>query len=320
MAVFTPVATHDLVPWLSHFSAGTLLRLEGIESGIENSNFFVTTSSGEFVLTLFERLGEDELPFYLELMEHLNERGILCPRPARTRAGSLFLPLNGKPAALVAKLRGRSKREVGPAECQVTASALGRMHLAAADFHLRQPNPRGLGWWHDTVPLIAPHLAPAQAELVQDEVAAVALALRARLDGLPRGPIHADLFRDNVLFEGDELGGFIDFYFAGCDAWLFDLAVCINDWCIVQASGEVIAPLAQSFLTAYADVRAFTDEEREAWPWMLRAAALRFWLSRLADVVLPRQAALLTPHDPRHFERIVLKRRAEAKDTVAPLP
>jgi homoserine kinase type II len=197
---------------------------------------------------------------------------------------------------------------------------MARMHLAGKDFGLSQPNPRDIDWWQATVPLVVSSLDDDRAELLQDEVAVVATHYAALREDLPQGPIHADLFRDNVLFDGEVLGGFIDFYFAGCDAWLFDVAVSVNDWCIVQDNGEIDASLAAVFLTAYAAVRPFTRAERIAWPWALRAAGLRFWLSRLADIVLPRTATLLQPHDPRHFERVVMRRRAEALEPVAPLP
>jgi len=320
MAVFTPVAREELSRWLEHFSEGDLLHFEGIATGIENSNFFVTTTTGEFVLTLFERLEADQLPFYLGFMQHLSSRGIACPRPAPAQSGELFIPLNGKPAALVGRLRGKSHQIPTEHHCTVTARAMAKMHLTGHDFTPSQPNPRGVPWWKSTVPQVLPYLDRALAEFLNQEVEEVSTALDKLEDVLPSGPIHADLFRDNVLFDGEELGGFIDFYFAGMDAWLYDVAVCVNDWCIVHASGEIVVPLAQAFVNGYGGVRPYTQEERFAWPVMLRAAALRFWLSRLLDVVSPRSATLLTPHDPRHFERIVMHRSAEARQPVVTLP
>jgi homoserine kinase type II len=320
MAVFTPVARDELSNWLGHFSEGELLHFEGIATGIENSNFFVTTTTGEFVLTLFERLEADQLPFYLGLMQHLSSQGIACPRPALTKSGELFKSLNGKPAALVGRLRGTSNQMPGLHHCSATARAMAKMHLAGRDFVPAQANPRGVEWWKSTVPQVLPYLEAALAEFLEQEVRQVSEGLAHLANVLPSGPIHADLFRDNVLFDGDELGGFIDFYFAGGDAWLYDVAVCVNDWCIVHASGEIVTPLAYAFVNGYAGIRPYTAEERSAWPLMLRAAALRFWLSRLLDVVSPRSATLLTPHDPRHFERIVMRRSAEANHPVVALP
>ncbi len=320
MAVFTPVEDADLEHWLEQFSVGSLRRLEGIPGGIENSNFFADTNAGRFVLTLFERLPEEELPFYLELMRYVGEKGVPCPVPAAARDGALFKTLNGKPAALVSRLKGSYQPQPLPLHCALAARAMAHMHLAAEQFPMRQNNPRDVDWWQATMPQVLSHLDDDRAALLQQEVSEVAQHYQALRQDLPSGPIHADLFRDNVLFDGEQLGGFIDFYFAGCDAWLLDVAVAVNDWCIVPESGELRADMEIVFLESYASVRPFTRAEKIAWPWVLRAAALRFWLSRLADVVLPRPATLLKPHDPRHFERIVMRRKAEALEPVVALP
>ena len=310
MAVFTEVTRAALTHWLERYDAGALHDCRGIPSGIENSNFFVSTAGGEWVLTLFERLAPAQLPFYLELMRHLAKRGVPCPAPLPDRSGALFSELNGKPAALVTRLPGRSLTDPEPVHCAAVGAALAHLHLAGQDFRLHQPNLRGLTWWGEVVPGLVQFLDAATARLLADELA----TQQARLPGinaqLPAGPIHADLFRDNALFEGSRLGGFIDFYFAGCDTWLFDVAVCLNDWCIELASGALDAPRVTALLEAYARVRPFTPAEHAGWPVVLRAAALRFWVSRLWDLHRPRQAQMLTPHDPRHFERILRLRRA----------
>jgi homoserine kinase type II len=186
---------------------------------------------------------------------------------------------------------------------------LARMHLVGASFKSHQDNPRGPRWWAATAPQVKPFMAAAAATLLESELAFQA---SHRHDQLPRGPVHADLFRDNVLFDGAGLGGFIDFYFAGFDCLLFDVAVCVNDWCIVREgaeAGELVDVQVTEFLVAYNQVRPFAPEERAAWDVMLRAGALRFWLSRLFDFHLPRAGKLITPHDPGHFERILARRR-----------
>jgi homoserine kinase type II len=186
------------------------------------------------------------------------------------------------------------------------------MHLAARDFPLAQPNLRGLDWWQATAPQVLPFLSPDKARLLRDELAyQLEFAGTERYAGLPRGPVHADLFRNNVMFVGERLTGCFDFYFAGVDTWLFDLAVTVNDWCIDLASGALDAPRVEALLRAYSAVRPFTDDELAAWQPMLRAAALRFWLSRLYDLHVPRAAEMLTPHDPTHFERILRDRIAK---------
>ena len=315
MAVFTAVTLDELTQWIEQFPLGQPVALKGIASGIENSNFFLTTERGaertEYVLTVFENLDFDQLPFYLQLMRHLAGRGIPVPAPVANAAGELVVPLHGKPAAIVSKLDGSSQMDPRPVHCAEVGAMLARMHLAAADFPMQQPNLRGLAWWQDTTPQVLPHLTPENAQLLQSEVAFQAdFAAGPTYAQLPRGPVHADLFRNNVMFVGERLTGCFDFYFAGVDTWLYDLAVTVNDWCIDLDSGELDLARVNALLASYRAVRPFTAAEDLAWQPMLRAAALRFWLSRLHDFYAPRAAELLTPHDPTHFERILRHRIA----------
>jgi homoserine kinase type II len=312
MAVFTPVSPDELEHWIARFELGRVLAFEGIASGIENSNFFVDTERGRFVLTLFERIPAADLPFYLGLMHHLAARAIPCPDPVADRDGQMLGKLNGKPAALVTRLRGESLVAPGPAHCAEVGTLLARMHLAAADYAGTLPNPRGLQWWRTVSPQVLPRLNPRQAALARDELAAQeAFARSAVARALPRSAVHADLFRDNVLFDADRIGGVIDFYFAATDRWLFDLAVTCNDWCIDDATGGFDPGRLDALLRAYQRTRPLEDAEREAWPLMLRAAAFRFWTSRLYDFHLPRPAEMVTPKDPAQFEAILLARRAD---------
>ena len=311
MAVFTPVTLDDLTQWLKQFPLGQAVALKGIASGIENSNFFLTTETGEYVLTIFEVLTFEQLPFYLKLMHHLADRGVRVPAPVANDRGELTAALHGKPAAIVSKLAGRSQMAPQPAHCAEVGAMLARMHLAAADFPLQQPNLRGLDWWNETTPQVLPFLGDERAHLLRAEMHFQdAFAGCDTYRQLQRGPVHADLFRNNVMFDGERLTGFFDFYFAGCDTWLFDIAVTVNDWCIDLDSGVLDPARVRAMLDAYHAVRPFTDAEQTAWQPMLRAAALRFWLSRLYDFHLPRAAEMLTPHDPTHFERILRERIA----------
>ncbi|WP_027015457.1 homoserine kinase [Comamonas composti] len=312
MAVFTQVSEKDARELLRRMSLGSLKELRGIQGGIENTNYFLTTDQGEWVLTLFERLSDEQLPFYLHLMKHLAQAGIPVPDPqAETRSGDILLHVCGKPAAIVNRLAGKSQLQPAPVHCAAVGDMLARMHLAGRDYARQQPNLRGLPWWNATVPTVLPHLDEATRELLRAELAYQNhVAASSSHAALPRGPVHADLFRDNVMFEGEQLTGFFDFYFAGVDTWLFDLAVCLNDWCIDHATGAHDAPCAQAMIDAYQAVRELTGAERELFNAMLRAGALRFWISRLWDFYLPREAALLTPHDPTHFERVLRQRLA----------
>ncbi len=315
MAVFTPVSEIELADWLADYKLGKLVNLKGIASGIENTNFFVTTElAGEqhdYVLTIFEKLTLTELPFYLYLMQHLAERGITVPAPMINRHGEILGTLKGKPAAMVTRLKGASQMAPSVEHCAQVGAELARMHQAGRDYPRQQPNLRGLAWWRTTVPEVLPYLTSTNQQLLQSELAyQESIAASTDYARLPVGPVHADLFRDNVLFDGDRLGGFFDFYFAGWDTWLFDLAVCANDWCIDYTTGQLNALRTRAMLLAYHGVQPLDELEHALWPAMLRAGALRFWLSRLYDFYLPRAAAMLTPHDPSHFERILKNRIA----------
>ena len=320
MAVFTEVSPDDARALLARLDVGKLVSLRGITSGIENTNYFLDTDRGAWVLTIFERLTFDQLPFYLELMRHLAQRGLPVPEPQAARAdvgdtnaGPILHTMHGKPAALVNKLRGAHVLAPAASHCGQLGFTLARLHQAGAGFAREQPNLRGLAWWEETVPLVRPFLGAAQDELIADELAFQQSTLRsAAAQALPRGPIHADLFRDNAMFEGDagheRLTGVFDFYFAGVDALLFDIAVCINDWCIDLETGRLDEPRAAALLTAYEAVRPLDANEHRLLPAYLRAAALRFWVSRLWDLHLPRDAKMLEPHDPAHFERVLRQR------------
>ena len=307
MSVYTPVSQAELSAWLRNYSVGALLALEPIKSGIENTNYFVTTSQGRYVLTLFERLPASELPFYLELMAHLARHGIPCPAPIANLANALLGELNGKPAALVTRLPGRSIERPGERECTELGALLARMHLAARSYGAYLDNPRGPRWWRIAARDLQPFLDAARRQLLEAELDFQA---GQRFPDLPRGPVHADLFRDNALFDDGRLSGVFDFYFAGVDCLLYDVAVCANDWCLADpaADRDLDPALTRAFLRAYDALRPFSAEERAAWPAMLRAAALRFWLSRLHDLHLPRPGELVHAHDPEHF-RLVLERR-----------
>jgi homoserine kinase type II len=316
MAVYTEVSFDEAKDFLLGLQLGTLQTMAGCSGGIENTNYFVTTDEAAYVLTLFERLSMEQLPFYLRLMKHLAHHGIPVPDPATNRDGDVVHALKGKPTAVVNRLRGKSELAPTMAHCKQVGAMLARMHLAGRDFSMQQPNLRALDWWNETVPVVLPFATPEQAALLRSELAYQNhIATLSAYGALPRGPIHGDLFRDNVMFEttdGDAtesaLTGFFDFYFAGVDAWLFDVAVCLNDWCIDLATGASDDDRVSAFMEAYASVRPLGAQERQLLPAMARAAALRFWISRLWDLHLPREASVLQAHDPEHFQRVLRQR------------
>ncbi len=312
MSVYTHVSETQLAEWLRGYSVGRLAALEPVAAGIENTNYFVTTTQGRYVLTLFERLAAAELPFYLGLMAHLARHGIPCPAPMADLSDQYLSSLNGKPAALVTRLSGSSIERPGLGECGELGSLLARMHLAGRTYSAYLDNPRGPKWWRAAARAVRPFLDAEAQALLDEELRFQSLY---RFPDLPRGSVHADLFRDNALFEDGRISGVIDFYFAGVDCLLFDLAVCANDWCLIDAERDrrLDPARVQALLAAYAALRPFTALERGAWPVMLRAAALRFWLSRLNDFHLPRPGVLVHAHDPGHF-RDILALRVAAPD------
>ena len=315
MAVFTEVSESKAQELLTQLQLGDLVELQGIQGGIENTNYFLTSSVGTYVLTLFERLTHQQLPFYLHLMKHLAHNGIPVPDPVANSDGDILLTVEGKPAAVVNRLLGRSELAPTPQHCHAVGDTLARMHLAGKDYNRHQSNLRGLTWWNETVPVVLPFLNTSQSSLIQSELAFQNhVAKSSAYAALPCGPVHADLFRDNVMFEGTgdtlQLTGFFDFYFAGVDTWLFDLAICLNDWCIDLDTGSLDAEKTTALLAAYQVVRPLIAAERQLLNPMLRAGALRFWTSRLWDFHLPREASMLTPHDPTHFERVLRQRLA----------
>jgi homoserine kinase type II len=312
MSVFTKVEKHELSRWLKNYSIGALVHLEGIASGIENTNYFVTTSHGRFVLTLFEKLKTAELPFYLELMAHLSSHGIPCPTPIANLQDRYLGELNGKPASLVSYLPGHSITEPTAGDCAQVGGLLADMHLAGSSFRLSMPNPRGPKWWHAAAPEIAPYLSAQDLKLLECEIH---VQSSHRFDELPRGVIHADLFRDNVLFAGGKIGGVIDFYFACNDVLLYDVAITVNDWCMSEEGG-IDAARAGALLSAYHEVRAFGATESVVFPVMLRAGALRFWVSRLYDFHLPRPGELTHAKNPEHFKRILQNHSRGTSKTV----
>ncbi|MEO8311059.1 MAG: homoserine kinase [Caldimonas sp.] len=310
MAVYTEVTFDEAAALIGSIGLGELQALVPCKGGIENTNYFADTANGRYVLTVFERLRADELPFYLQLMKHHADHGLPVPRPHAGANGSLVLDLAGKPAAVVDRLPGQHHLAPDAEDCASVGTVLARLHHSARDFVPAQPNLRGLPWWNETVPVVVPHLSQERTEIMEDELAYQRhLAASSAYATLPRAAIHGDLFRDNVMFVERSLAGVFDFYFAGVDTLLFDIAVALNDWCIDLASGRLDEDRASAFVAAYEGVRPLETAEVRLLPALMRAAAFRFWLSRSWDQHLPRDAVVLAAHDPDHFERVLVQRR-----------
>ncbi|WP_126452151.1 homoserine kinase [Sulfuriflexus mobilis] len=301
MSVYTLIEQDELEAFLQNYNVGTLTDFHGITAGIENTNYFVTTSNGRYVLTIFEQLSADELPYFLDLMAFLAEHEVPSAHPVADRNGHYLRQLKDKPAALVDRLNGAGVEQPNVAQCRALGAALGRLHAVGHQFTGRRENVRGPHWWHETAKALHGHLSSSERDLLDSELA---FQDSHRHDELPTGVIHADLFRDNALFVGDELTGIIDFYYACNDVLIYDLAVTVNDWCS-NGDGSLDAKRLAAMLGSYTSQRPLNDAEKSAWPVMLRAAALRFWLSRLLDKHFPKEGELTHIKDPEAFRRIL---------------
>lgn len=303
MSVYTIIERHELEAFLADYELGVLRSFSGITAGIENTNYFVTTAAGDYVLTLFEVTPATELPFFLALMAHLAEHGVPSAHPLTTRGKRFLGELKGRPAALVMRLPGASVARADAAHCQAIGQAMARMHLATLDFAPRRDNDRGLLWHEDVARLVAPRLSNENRQLLAESLEEFR---DDRFGALPRGVIHADLFRDNALFQAHRLTGIIDFYYAHSGAFVYDLAVAVADWCFDDEKRALQPALARAMLSAYAAVRPLSVAERAAWMMALRATGLRFWLSRLKDQHFPRDGALTHIKDPIPYKRVLL--------------
>jgi homoserine kinase type II len=314
MSVYTQVSRDELEAFLQHYSLGELIDFEGISAGIENTNYFVTTRQQQLVLTLFENHSAEELGYFLDLMAFLAEHKVPSAHPIADNNGHYLRTLNGKPAALVMRLNGRGIDNPTVKQCTAIGQALAQLHNAGQTFEGHRNHDRGPHWWRTTRDAIFDRLGGEEQGLLEEELS---FQTAHRFDSLPRGVIHADLFRDNALFEGNNLTGLIDFYYACNDVLLYDVAVTLNDWCS-HADGAIDGPKACALLSSYHQGRPISDAERQAWPVMLRAAALRFWLSRLQDLHFPREGELTHIKDPNVFKNILLQRKAEGDSLLAP--
>ena len=307
MSVFTPLTRPQLETFLAPYGLGRLLDFQGIAAGTENSNFFISLEQGEFVLTLVERGPIQDLPFFVELLEVLHQADLPVPYALPATDGVALRELAGKPALLQPRLAGKHIKAPNAQHCVQVAEFMAHLHLATREHTLERKTDRGLDWMLEAGNELMPRLNAGQQALLKGSLDEIG-AHHARIMALPRANVHADLFRDNAMFEGTHLPGVIDFYNACSGPMLYDLAISMNDWCCDEA-GAIDLPRARAFLGAYAALRPFTAAEAEVWPVMLRVACVRFWLSRLiaAESFAGKDVMI---HDPAEFE-VRLKARQD---------
>lgn len=301
MAVYTEVGDEEVATFVAEYAVGGVVACKGIAEGIENSNYLLVTETATFILTLYERrVQAEDLPFFISLMEFLAARGIPCPTPVRGRDGLALRQLNGRPAAMVTFLNGMSPRRLTPEHCAAVGEALARLHLAGTDFPMRRPNDLSVHGWRPLLEASARHDQQVAADLV-GELGEDLVSLELNWPKqLPEGVIHADLFPDNVFFQGDRLSGLIDFYFACTDFLAYDLAVCLNAWCF-ETDGSFNVTKARRLVGAYQSVRPLTPAEWQSFPVLAHGAAMRFLLTRLYDWLHTPRTALVTPKNPVEY-------------------
>ena len=309
MSVYTIIEENELKSFLSNYNVGELDSFQGISDGIENTNYFVNTSKGRFVLTIFEQHSFEEMQYYLNLMHHLSDHQVPSANPVADKKGLYLSEFKGKPIALVERLDGGSIVETTVNHCQQLGAAMGKMHSAGLSYDAHQTNPRGPAWCQHTAHQVIEKLSEDEQAVLNAEIH---FQKEKRHADLPRGVIDADLFRDNALWvceddKPDSFSGIIDFYYSCDDVLLYDLAITANDWCTNEDftlnKDKVIA-----LLTHYNSFRPLTENEQEYWPAMLRAGALRFWLSRLYDKHFPRDGELVHTKNPDEFKTILADR------------
>ncbi|WP_434779624.1 homoserine kinase [Neisseria sp. Ec49-e6-T10] len=302
MSVFTSVSEEDMRHFLQNYEIGDLIELKGIAQGVTNTNYFVTTTKNRYVLTVFEVLKADELPFYLELMKFLSKRGVVAPEPIEQRQGQLFGFLHDKPACLISCLSGSDVDIANNEQCFEVGAMLAKMHDVGQHFELNMANPRFSHWWNEQSEQLYALLPKQDAQLLKDTL----YDLNNKPDtDLPSGAIHADLFKDNVLIDGNKVTGFIDFYYACNGSFIYDLAIAINDWARTDTH-TIDQEKMNSMLSGYKSVRSLTLAEEQYLNTAQQAACIRFWVSRALDFYFPAEGEMTYVKNPDTFKNLLV--------------
>jgi len=303
VSVYSPITRSQLEALFDDYDLGKVINFEGITAGIDNTNYQVTTSSGEFVLTVFESLTDSELKPVFRLLAQANKH-VPCPLPQPKRNDNLLSHFNNKPAAVFNFLPGVDVKEPSTEHCRTLGSALGKLHIGLKEVEMPMTHRYNLSAFKTVFKRLKSHLSASDIVLIEDELS---YQSRYNFADLPGSVIHGDLFRDNVLYIGDKLSGILDFYDACKGPWLIDIAIATNDWC--SDNGSIHNDKTTSLLAGYQSIRPLQSEEQRLWPVVLRAAALRFWLSRLQHRIQPRPGVLTQEKDPNEFKRLLQQHR-----------
>ena len=301
MSVFTSIDSPQLESFLSAFPVKKLIQFRGIEAGITNSNFFVDAQCGYYVLTIVEHESSDDVEWFMHLLAFLHRNNIPCAKPIASETGEYSKTLAGKPATLVERLSGKEITSVSTANCSQIGEVLAQLHVSCLDYSSHRVDSRGPEWRDQTARKIRTKLMPDEKQLLDEKMSA---QYAQTMERLPSSVIHADLFRDNVLFDAGKIGGVIDFYYACTGCMLYDLAITFNDWCRDDTT-RVDQQLAGALIKGYESIRPLNTRERSSWPDAVRCAALRFWLSRLCDLHFPPDALMTFAHDPTPLQKIL---------------
>ncbi|MDH5395677.1 MAG: homoserine kinase [Gammaproteobacteria bacterium] len=315
MSVYTALSENEFSEILKLYDLGDFIHAEGIQAGIENTNYFLKTSKGDYVFTVFEKINKQELEFYIPLLQKLSAAGIACPQPISNKQHQIFNFIKNKPYLIVTRLQGSNILHASPEHCSIIATALAQLHTSPLTFSQKMINRRGQHWREKTASSLSAQLSANDAKLLQQEISFYQLFDDSEL---PKGIIHADLFKDNAIFDNGRLSGIIDFYDACYDSYLYDIAITVNDWC-TNENGEIIKENIDAFLHGYQSIRKLTQAEKIAWPIMLRIAAMRFWLSRLEDAFLQREGDLTQRKNPVTYLQI-LQHHIQKPQSIENLP
>lgn len=317
MAVYTKVTEQEVSRILQNYAIGQLVKLTGIAQGVENSNFLLETTTGKYILTLYEkRVKIEELPWYLGLMQYFAEHNIDCPLPVKTVNNDFLITLNQRPAAIVTFIEGKEVQKIEAVHCFALGAAMAQLHQIGKGYTAYKKNNVGFDSWNELLQSSKNHEHDVLIKEITPILRNVLQQWPSDSEDLPKGQIHADLFPDNVFFQHDQVSGFIDFYFACTDYWVYDLAITFNAWCFTEA-GQYIAERADALLAGYQSVRVLTEKEKQLFPLFKIGAALRFLLTRLHDWIHTPSTALVTPKDPyAYLYRLRFYQQTEAIQNV----